>query len=117
MVHWGQTFTLLCGRAGAFNEPVGDIVVDDEGVARPICALPTDASEEAGTLPENVLAGITAISGGNAAAAISSMETTSPEEGHRLALARQAIGLNMAYLEAMRAGEKPADADATVPQV
>jgi hypothetical protein len=91
--------------------------VDEMGIARPTCALPTEFSEQAGPLPDLDNSDIPPVHGGQVAAAISSVNTSSPEEGHRLALARQVIGLNMAYLEAMRAGAKPGDADTTVPQV
>jgi hypothetical protein len=91
--------------------------VDAEGIARPTCALPTEVTTVTEALPSLDIAAIPVVLGGNPSAAISSNETTDPEEGHRLALARQVVGLNMAYLEAQRAGVKPADADTTVPQV
>jgi hypothetical protein len=103
--------------AGPVDEPVGDITVDAEGIARPTCALPTEVTTVVEQIPSLDVAAIPVVLGGQPSASISSNETTDPEEGHRLALARQVVGLNMAYLEAQRAGVKPADADTTVPQV
>lgn len=102
---------------GEFDEPVGEIDVDDDGVARPLCAMLNDASSEGGPLEQFENSDIPPVTTTELAAGISSVSTSNPEEGHRLALARQAIGLNMAYLEAMRAGVEPDDSVTTVPQV